>query len=246
MLSVGGEAIYMVPPGVGVTAATPMDLSHASALEDWPVWVASWADEPVAVRLVDAPVGIRAVSIGEEVGTTTHPQLIEAVDGEWRLTLTLTLPTALRQTGAHEPSLPSAVGDTLLRLRRMQLDVVDSPTWALRERYRAIMWNADRVAQLLLLLAAHGEERAVSLVAPGEWLNDVDSCAGLAVSVALGQAMLRYVYPVSVSMAVAMPLGTDLARPRDALRACAPPWRGVGQLGTVVVPLVAVLVTGVV
>ena len=126
----------MVPPGVGVTAATPMDLSHASALEDWPVWVASWAASDVAVRLVDAPVGIRAVSIGEEVGTTTHPQLIEAVDGEWRLTLTRTppLPTALRQTGAHEPSLPSAVGDTLLRLRRMQLDVVDSPTWALRER----------------------------------------------------------------------------------------------------------------
>ena len=250
MLSVGGEAIYMVPPGVGVTAATPMDLSHASALEDWPVWVASWADELVAVRLVDAPVGIRAVSIGEEVGTTTHPQLIEAVDGEWRLTLTRTppLPTALRQTGAHEPSLPSAVGDTLLRLRRMQLDVVDSPTWALRERYRAIMWNADRVAQLLLLLAAHGEERAVSLVAPDEWLNDVDSCAGLAVSVALGQAMLRYVYPVSVSMAVAMPLGTDLARPRDALsRVRAALAAASGSSAPVVVPLSeAVLVTGVV
>ena len=195
-------------------------------------------DEPVAVRLVDVLVGIRAVSIGEEVPAPP----VEAVDGEWRLT-----PTRRRRCPPRCARLArtsrrfEAVGDTLPG-RRMQLDVVDSPTWALRERHRAIMWNADRVAQLLLLLAAHGEERAVSLVAPGEWLNDVDSCAGLAVSVALGQAMLRYVYPSAFyggDAARHRPGRATRSRVRAALAAAS------GSSAPVVVPpSEAVLVTG--
>ena len=93
---------------------------------------------------------------------------------------------------------------------RARLDANEpSLSWTLKERYRALLWNADRIAQLLLLLTTHGEVRAAVLRLPSTWAAQPEACAAVVAANALAEAMLRYVYPVAVGLTVMMPLGAD-------------------------------------
>jgi hypothetical protein len=127
------------------------------------------------------------------------------------------------------------VGETLARMHKLDAAGEPSPTWPLQTRYRALIWNADRVAQTLLLLASHGEDRPVALQLPPDW--SMAECAGMLAAVAVGHAMLRYVYPAAVGMVVELPLGV---RPEDARGALAPLRAATavsGKASPVVVPL---------
>jgi len=205
-IAVDGVARYMVPPGATLHAATPMDLGNLSALEDTPVW-----SEPVVEAIEQLALqgggATRVVvqAMGDMVGgRARHPHLIEGGAATWRLRLHALPPLEASDTlsGAESPRpLPATVADTL-QMMETRSDRERSLTWALSARLRSIVWNVDRVVQLLLLLQAerwagtgvdgeppHAPYVPVQLVVPSEWTTA--QRAALAVAVAVAHAVAR-------------------------------------------------------
>lgn len=214
-IAVSGVARYVVPSGATLHAATTQDLGNASALEDTPVWSAS------VVRAIDrlvawptpATAETLVVEAAEAVveGRARHPHLIEGSATGWRLRLHAmpALPAPVdADTEAEAGPLPTTVYDALVAMeaRGDRTRALPSRTWTLQARLRSLVWNVDRVVQLLLLLQAerwtdraggappHAPYAPVQLVAPDDWT--VAQRGALAVALAVGHAIAHQQYGV--------------------------------------------------
>lgn len=228
-LALDNTAVYLVPPGaLWQQRATPMDMAHSSAWEDAPVWLEALHESALALVLIDAgatrlypPARSRAVSITGDTAGTSHPQILRrSSEGVWVLALTRvpSLDEELAAPPTDGAELPRGLLDMQERLHSREQAGRDSPTWSLRERYRALMWNADRLMQLALLLTLHEPDRPTTttlLQVPEDW--DRAAVSALAASAALASAALRYSYPVTATIALAMPEGVGTGAVREAL-----------------------------
>jgi len=129
-------------------------------------------------------------------------------------------PLGARALGAPSdgPELPIGLLELQRRLQLREERGEESPSWALRERYRALLWNTDRLVQLTLLLTLHEPDRPTPVCAvavPMGW--SVAAASALAASVALAAAQLRYSYPVSATLSLELPPDIPAAAVRAAL-----------------------------
>lgn len=198
VLSTGGRAEYHVPFGCPLAYdATPRDLSYVSELEEVPVWSEAVAAAADALELVPPqssppPVAVRARPL-REGGRARHPHLVDTDGAEWGVHLhpmpPLVAPRAWPRgvSDSPPPIATQSAADTLALLEAWTGEGEPSPTRALRERARAVLWDVDRFVQVLLLLhTAPVPLEAPQLRLPDEWPDGAVGAAAACLALALG------------------------------------------------------------
>ena len=209
LLNIDSAARYAVPSGSLPYSATPLDLSNASALEDVVVWKHHVSEALQRQNIVAGTSSARgftewfkvdAIKVTND-GISHHPQLIELWSN--RATIFMVENPSLDQ----EPlvgTLPVTINEVLDGMKRsMEVDRRRSLTWTLTQRTRALMWNVDRMIQLMLLIEATVSDPLQPMVI-NTLQFDGKSRQAMCVAAAVAHAAIRTVYPTKAQFTVAV------------------------------------------
>lgn len=210
-LKINDVARYKVPPGSRPYAALPLDLSNTPALEDSVVWLESACDALDSIDVVSSESSAFADALVVESAKATtsngrarHPHLIELSTSVAHVYLAVmpALDAEMQTQLNGAERLPNGIVDALHDMERRQAQGGRSLTWELTQRMRVLMWNVDRIMQLLLLIEATFPDptRAILLKVPDAANNDTSIAIGIATAVA--HAALQSVYPTKGRVAL--------------------------------------------
>ena len=224
-LSLDSGARYLVPMGSKPYSATPLDLSNAPALEDVVVWrhhvaEAMHRQDVADISSLAGPPGtwFGVVAVADvRDGKARHPQLIELWSNRGEMFM-CNMPAL--EPGLLAPladALPVTMDRVLDSMKRYaQTDLEKSLTWTLAQRTRALMWNIDRVIQLMLLCEVTMSDPSRPMFIRTDELNAASRPVAC-VAIAIAHAAIRSIYPAKAGV-LAYILERDLAIARELLR----------------------------
>ena len=201
-------ARFLIAPGTPIGPAafttTALDLSHTSALEDahlYPDVVQNslTLSDPATAAYGRGAILVKAAGLTDANGQTRHPHLIEGGERggvrEWEIHLHQVAPLPKSLTDSVSKAVAPLATSALQLLNDMEREARAAPTrrsqtWKMHDRVRSMMWNTDRVMQVILLMeTAHLEDRTSNtlLVLDDSW--GPSAVVHLAAAIAMGHAV---------------------------------------------------------
>ncbi len=143
---------YLVPPGA-IGLATPLDMSHYRTFEDYPIWLETL--KYYATKQIMQPANIKTyatIKTDENIKVPRHPHIIEITDDKWTVKL-----SKLPELKSYDNAVATTETQPVPLLGEMGKNAdknLPSATWMLQEQTNTILWNIDRLFQVLILLYA--------------------------------------------------------------------------------------------